>query len=336
MPSIQKTAKGWRVQVFVKGSRDSATFRTKPEASAWGLQREAQLRELSEMTDAERYTLRDALARYADEVTPHKRGAAKERVRIDAMCRGEVGELLPLDVRLCDLAPDDFRPWRDKRVRQVETSTVLRDMGLLSSVLTTARREWRWIAENPLSDVRRPKAPDHREVIITPSQVRQMLRALAWHPGCRIASVRQAVAGAFLMALRSGMRAGEVAGLRWDRVHADYCQTPHKTGRTTASLRSVPLSRQALRVIEQMRGWDDVLVFGVAAPSLDAMFRKYRNRAGLSGFTFHDSRHTAATMLARRLDVMDLCKAFGWANPRQAMTYYNPSASDIAGRLARR
>lgn len=82
-----------------------------------------------------------------------------------------------------------------------------------------------------------------------------------------------------------------------------------------------------------MRGFDDVLVFGIKAQTLDAMFRKYRARAGLSGFTFHDCRHTAATMLARRVDVLTLCKIMGWSNPKMAMVYYNPGASTMAAML---
>ena len=69
--------------------------------------------------------------------------------------------------------------------------------------------------------------------------------------------------------------------------------------------------------------------------TLDALFRKLRDAAGLSGFTFHDTRHTAATMIARKLDVLDLCKMFGWKNTTRALTYYNPTASDIAKRLRR-
>ena len=41
----------------------------------------------------------------------------------------------------------------------------------------------------------------------------------------------------------------------------------------------------------------------------------------------------AATWLAPRMDIMDLCKMFGWTDPRQAMTYYNPTASQIAARI---
>ena len=86
-----------------------------------------------------------------------------------------------------------------------------------------------------------------------------------------------------------------------------------------------------------------MLVFGLPPQTLDALFRKYRARAGLSGFTFHDARHTAATWIAGRMNssgipaqqaLLDMCKAFGWSDTSRALTYYNPSAADIARRMA--
>lgn len=138
---------------------------------------------------------------------------------------------------------------------------------------------------------------------------------------------------AFLLALRTGMRAGEICGLTWDRVFDDYCKT---FGKTSAATRDVPLTYQARRTIERMRGFDPELVFGIKTASLDSMFRKYRNRAGLEGFTFHDSRHTAATWNARKLHVLDLCLMFGWTNTKQALVYYNAPASDIVKQLSTR
>lgn len=38
-----------------------------------------------------------------------------------------------------------------------------REMVFLGSVLTQARREWGMISVNPMSDVRRPKEPPHRD-----------------------------------------------------------------------------------------------------------------------------------------------------------------------------
>ena len=132
-----------------------------------------------------------------------------------------------------------------------------------------------------------------------------------------------------MLALLTGMRAGEICKLQWRHVFDDYCALPV----TKTRPRQVALTRNARRVIESMRGWDDGLVFGMAAQTLDATFRRARDAAGLAGFTFHDSRHTAATRLARKIDVLDLCKMFGWASTTQALTYYNPTASEIARRL---
>jgi len=133
----------------------------------------------------------------------------------------------------------------------------------------------------------------------------------------------------FLLALRTGMRAGELTGLEWNRVFDNYCRLPV----TKTTPRDVPLSKKALRIIARMRGFDDDLVFGLKSQTLDALFRRARDKAGLSGFVFHDSRHTAATNIAKKVDVLTLCKIFGWSDPKQALVYYNPKAADLAKML---
>ena len=74
-------------------------------------------------------------------------------------------------------------------------------------------------------------------------------------------------------------------------------------------------------------------VFKYSAKYASADFLKARMDAELFDFTFHDARHTAATRIALKIPLLDLCKMFGWSNPKRAMTYYNPTASEIASRL---
>lgn len=182
---------------------------------------------------------------------------------------------------------------------------------------------------NPIKDMRKPRSPDHRDVVITPLQAIKMLRAMSYHRGlCK--SSTQAVCVAFLLAMRTGCRAGELCGLRWKDVKDGFISVDGKTGK-----RDVPITYKSKRLIDSMLGWDWILVFGLSTQTLDALFRRYRKRAGLDGFTFHDTRHTAATMLAPRLDVLTLCKMFGWKSTSQALTYYNPTANDIRKRLER-
>lgn len=194
----------------------------------------------------------------------------------------------------------------------------------------TARREWKWIKVNPVSDVSRPKEPEHRDVVISWREIKLMLKSLRYSPIKPVRSITQSCAVAFLIALRTGMRAGEICGLTWLRTFEWHCRLPV----TKTTSRDVPLTVKSSRIIRKMEGFDPVLVFGISAPTLDSLFRKARVRARLEGFTFHDSRHTAATWLAPKMHVLELCKMFGWKDPKQAMVYYNPKASDIAKRLS--
>lgn len=326
MASIVKVSNGYRAFIRSKHASKSATFRTRREACDWAATTEAKLSKEAKAPAASLYTLADALIRYRDNVSPLHKGARWESVRINALLR-----LTLADKRLDKLTPDMLGNWRDMRLTEVSAGSVIRESGILSAVLEEARREWRWISDNPMRDVRRPSAPKHRETVITPAQVLLILRTIKHAPAKPTRSVTQSVARAFLFAIRTGMRAGEICGLQWDDVHDDYA-TLHDTKNGDA--RNVPLSRRAQRLISKQTGFDDVSVFGVGVQTMDAIFRRVRDKSGFKNqFTFHDTRHTAATMLSAKLDVLDLCKMFGWRNTKQALTYYNPAASDIAKKL---
>lgn len=332
MATPKKTAQGtWRVQIEIGGVRDSGTFDTKREADEWNARRTLELKADGKAGPGARKTLLDTLRRYADEVTPKKRGKAKELIRLMAFEDTEKHKHLPLKKLLKDVTSDDLGKWRDHRLKLNARGAVLRDIGLLSAVMTTARKEWKWIKANPVHDVSKPANPDHRERLISGLEVRKVLRQLGHAKEVR--SVSQAVAYAFLLALATGMRAGEICGLRWSRVRPDYVVLVADETKTGKS-RDVPLSPVAQRVIKRMHGWDKESVFGLQSQTLDTLFRRARDRAKLSGFTFHDSRHTACTRLARKVDVLDLCKIMGWVKTTQALTYYNPKASDLARRIA--
>lgn len=321
-----KTAVGtWRIQIEVRGERDSGTFPTKREAVEWAAQRSTEMRAMAGGQAGTIKTLGDALLEYADKVSTKKPGEVKEVIRLKAFPKQEC---FPLQIRFSELTAAHLVIWRDARLKINSRGAVLRDMTLLSSVLEIARKEWRWIASNPMRDVSRPAEPDHRERVITGAEVRRMLRALRWQRRKPVRSVSHAIANAFLLALQTGARAGEICGLKWTDVRADSFLVDGKTGK-----RFVPAVPTTMQTIEAMRGYDDEFVFGLKPQSLDANFRKYRDRIGLKGFTFHDTRHTAATRLAQLLHVLDLCKMFGWTNPKRAMVYYNPKAGEIARRI---
>lgn len=334
MASIQKHATGYRAQITILGHRESGVFKTKREAESWAARRETEIRSAKNAITGSKFTLLEALRRYADNESSTKRGERWEVVRLKAF---ESHELMPVKKKIGDVTTSDLADWRDLRLKKIKPSSVLREINLLGSVFEAARLEWKWIDKNPVRDLRKPPSPPHRDVTISRSQIKLMLREFGYKRQVR--SVTEAVAHCFLVALRTGMREGELCELTWDRVHDGYCRLPMtKNGK----VREVPLTPKALATIEKMRGFDPVYVFGVKAQTLGTLFTRTRKRAGLSGFTFHDSRHTAATWIAGRMQskgipaqqaVFDMCKMFGWTKIDQALVYYNAKASDIAKRI---
>ena len=316
----------WRAQIKQGAVRESRSFSTRALALRWAADRETALEAQSAAGPAQVQTLADVLRRYEREVTPTHRGHRSESTRIGAILRHYPGLV---SLKLSALTPERLGQWRDERLRETKPATVTRYMTLIGSALEHARREWRWLEANPMRDVKRPGAVPHRERTLQWAEIRRLLQHAHYKRGpCK--TMTEATARAMLFAIRTGMRAGELCALEWADIHADYAML-HKS--KTGAGRNVPLSRQAIRTVEGMRGWHPKKVFGLRTQTLDALFRKLRADAGVAGFTFHDTRHTAATMLSRKLDVLTLCKVFGWKNTSRALTYYNPTASEIAKRL---
>ena len=331
MPSITQTPNGkYRAQVYVNKTRDSQVFRTKREAVAWASARETELRGNIGKHPSEIHTLGHTLRKYIEEVSPTKRGSKKEIIRLNAMLR-----MLPIDKPLSEIGSEVIQRFRDERMKVVKPNSVLRELGSLSAVFDHAKVEWKWIESNPVREIRKPQRPGHRKVMLTREQIKALLRQFGYSPSCAIDSIGKSIAVMLLVSLRTGLRSGEACGLKWGDVGEHSC---HVSGKTEAADRDVPLTDKAVRLIEKMRGFDDDYVFSVKDDTRDAMFRKARGDAGLSGFTWHDTRHTAATWIVNNgtLNPFELCKVFGWTDPKMAMIYFNPTAKDLLKRMANR
>lgn len=303
----------WRAQVAKAGVRRSQSFPTKAKAQAWAAAVETEAL-AGRRGEAVRRTLRDLLERYRDEESPKKRGGPWEVRRIDFML-GEFG--LPFaDKWLADITPEHFAAWRDLRLKGVKSSSVNRDMNVLSAALRCAAREWRWLPASPLSDVRRPRQPPARKRLITWREIRAMLVQLGYRGG-KPANKTQQVGHAFLVSLHTGMRAGEVlsAELRGSVAHLAMTKN--------GDPRDVPLSARARKLMA-------LCAYTIDSASLDALFRKARVKAGLEGFTFHDARATALTRISKKVDVLTLARISGHKDINELMTYYRATPESIA------
>lgn len=337
MATFQKRGKSWRVFVYRQGIRKSASFSTKAEAQAWATKTEAEFLAESrgEIPDK---SFGDLLDRYAREVSPTKRGVRWEQIRLASVCEDPLAH-----VRLPQLASRHFADWRDRRLAKVSAATVLREWNLLSNACTVAVREWHWLKENPLRDVRRPKQIPPRDRRISEQELERLLWALGYDHETMPMTISARVGAAMLFAIETAMRAGEICALQWNDVflEASYLKirgTGNGGGKTLAAKRDVPLTPEALRIIKQLqstKGEDNESVFQLSTSQIDALFRKAKKNAMIEDLHFHDTRHEAITRLAAKLDVLELARMVGHRDLRMLMVYYNETASNLAAKLAK-
>lgn len=329
MAAPKKVEGKWQHRVMVKGVRTSGTFDTKAAALAW----EAERRTEKTGKPAANKTCKDAFERYEREVASGKDGARWEVLRLRAFARSPLAA-----VKLSEVDASHIAAWRDARLRdgsgrfvdgveqRISGSTVNREMNILSNVFTTARKEWKWISDSPTSDAKRPKESEPRFRRITPGEIDEICLALGW---CEAKPVtkQQSVAAAFLFAIETAMRAGEICWLRAGAIRGRVVHLPPDVTKN-GTFRDVPLSPRALELLKLCPDG-----FGITTATLDALFRKCRERTTIKGLTFHDTRHEAITRLAKKLHVLDLARMTGHRDIKKLMIYYNLSAEDIAGKL---
>jgi integrase len=326
---IRKQRGKWRVEIERNGVRTSATFQTKAEATAWGVREEAAIM-ATRRGLYPRKTLAEAFERYRREVSAKKEGARAEGLRFDAFVR-EFPKLCATIVS--EVTTPDLVAWREARLRLVSPGSVRRDATLIRNVFSVARDEWKWLGESPFKGFKVPSDNAPRRTRVQPAHVRAICRWLGYRTG-RVQTKQQQVALAFLLALRTAMRSGELLALGDDTVDLDkrVATIRHKMQYLTGRPREVPLTKHAVRLLRPMMGRGKV--FTVSDTSRDALFRKACKALLIDDLHFHDARAEALTRLARKVDVMTLAKISGHKDLKQLLsTYYRETAQEIAARL---
>lgn len=332
MAQITKRGDRWQARVRMRGISQSASFSRKVEAAAWAAQAEADIA-AGRLGKAPDRSFGELLEKYRDEVSEHKDGARWERIRINAM------ESDPLwKVRLPALSQQHFAAWRDRRMAKVSAATVRREWNMLASICTRAVKEWHWLPAHPMRGVSLPPDAPPRTRRIPDDEIERILHACGYLRDEKPETDQAMVGAVFLFAIETAMRAGEICALMWADVdlvrRVAVVRAEVQGARKTKTARTVPLSVEAVRLIEQVRGVNPDRVFGLMPASLDTLFRKAKARALVEGLHFHDSRREALTRMAAKVDVLTLAKISGHKDLRiLSNVYYAPDMGDVADRL---
>jgi integrase len=295
-------SKRYRAKVRLKGHPPvSGSFQRLTDAKRWVQTTESAIREgrYFKSTESERHTFSDLVDRYIKETLPGKPKNASNckqhlnwwKSQLGAYALSEVTPALIVEYRNALLATTT------RRGKPMANATVVRYMATLSHAYSIAVREWQWIEETPMKRVSKPKEPRGRERFLSDDERIALLAA------CK-ASTSRFLYTVVVLALSTGMRRGEVMGLKWQQVDLQRGQI-RLTATKNDTSRTVALTGLALDLMTQLskvRRLNKEFVFFTETSDEPIDLRKpwttAARKAGLVDFRFHDLRHSAASYLA--------------------------------------
>jgi integrase len=214
--------------------------------------------------------------------------------------------------RVTAISPDQvehYRAWRrasrSRFGRQVRPATVNRELAVLRHMFNVARTGVLKLTggappENPVSQVAFEREHNARDRILSPEEFSQVVDVAAeW------------LKPLLLLAYHTGMRRGELVKLRWDQVDVMRGTIRLRSGDTkTDEPRVIPLGPSMRDTLAACpRGLGATAIFlhpatgrSYAPGTVSMAFQRACRRAGVTGATFHDLRHTFVTN-ARRAGV---------------------------------
>ena len=311
MASFRKRNGLWQAQVrSVHAGATSKSFHRKSDAERWATQQEAlmQTGQWAKNKPSD-YSLKDMMDRYLAEVTPSKRGKDAETRRLKRL----LGEKPLMSLRLDKAEPHIFAAFRDRRIKDGVRACQY-DLVLLRHAWNMARIEWGWpLGDNPLSLIRMPKNNPPRERRLKAGEYKRLGEAAK-------ASRSWYLWPIIVIAIETGMRRGEILGLRWEHIDEEK-KSVFLPMTKNGSSRRVPLSDNAFETLMSIEATSDT-----PFPITDIAFRqawdRLRQRADITDLTFHDLRHEAISrMFESGLKIHEVMAISGHKTASQMFRY---------------
>ena len=329
----------WRAQVTVGGRRLSANRDTRQAAVDWIRETLGQVAKGLTFQGA-----RTTFGEFTDYYLESTRGVRKPKTwkyyrwSADKYILPTLGE-----IRLKDLRPEHIQALYNDLQAQGKTAwTVEKAHVIIHQVLQHAK-DLGLIPFNPTEKVFVPRTPDEEMKILDESQVSRLLLAVK---DTRYEAI-------VYIAVTTGMRIGELLGLKWDDVdwiaktikverQLDRGTREFDTPKTRHGRRVVALGDRSIDVLRAHRERQDLeraamgdrwqecgLIFpsSIGRPKiyhvLHRDFQLILKRAGLPPVRFHDLRHTAASlMLNHGVPVLIVSRRLGHSRPSITLDVY--------------
>lgn len=317
------------------------SFRNKTLAKKWIQDTESSIRDGRHFRTAEskKHSLGELVDRFIDQWLPRNPNNLAKKTALLTWWKNELGHTL-----LADLSPALIAEARDKLLSETTArksirspSTVNRYLAALSKALTIAMKEWGWIDDSPMRKVTKLPEAKGRDRLLTLEEKDRLLIA------CR-ASSNPYLYPIVSLALLTGMRYGEITGLRWEDIDfLNKAITLHST--KNGEKRVLPLTEAVEKILNTLKRSPHQIgrIFSprkyhnkTQKVDIRAAFKKALEHANIKGFTFHMLRHAAASYLAMGGATQgELMAILGHKTPTMTKRYAHYSQKHVANVMER-
>ena len=340
----EKSPSHWHVQIRRQGwPFQSATFKTKIKAQIWARKIEADMDQgkFVDTSKARSTTLTDLIKLYIEKVTLHRpseNSRVAEKLRLEKFVREEK---ILCSYAIFNLTPDHFEDYRDKRLKQqnksgkfISPGTVKKELNLLKRVIDY-RMRWLGLHLNPLNatDVKRPAVNDERNLRLSSQEIARLLYYCKKSQNILLAPFVE-------LGFETGARRGSLLRLEWDDLNLQ---------KRTALLRAIKNSRSPDKIINHVMGLTPraieifksipktgKLVFPMTGNAFRKAFNRAREKAELTHFRFHDTRHEFISRLFEAgWDMGLVMKQTGHRDIKSVLRYANVSTDHLTEALAK-
>lgn len=242
-------------------------------------------------------------------------------------------------IKLSALTKDQVQALCDQLELTLSTSSVHAVLRVLRTCLYAAK-EQDLLGGNPAERIRLPKLGKQRSKALSVQEQSKLKQA-----------AQASTTGlAVLFALETGMRIGEISGLKWSDIDWERREIQVKrtvqrltdekgrskivegTPKTLSSCRTIPLSKRLYQLLwQKKRASADAYIISNSEKSIDPrvlryQFRELTRAAGVSEVTFHTLRHTFATRcLESGVNVATISALLGHHSVKMTLDVYTHS-----------
>ena len=329
----------WQAKAAVNGVKPAyKTFPTRTAALRWKKSTEAAMLERRHFTyaEADKHTLGEMIQRYLDSETPVNSMRLCLLTWQENLGKRRLSEITPADI--VEYRDSLRKGWTSQRKKRAP-ATVNRHLAYLSSVYSTAIREWQWVSLNPVKAVKKLSEPKGRVRYLDDKERVKLLATCRKSDSANLYPL-------VVLALSCGARVGELLDLQWRDVDLNQGRaTLHNT--KNGERRSISIKGKAhlaLKEHSKIKRLDTDQVFpsvnGIKRYDYSQPFREAVKQAEIIDFRFHDLRHTCASYLAMNgASIPEIAAVLGhksWAVTQRYSHLSDSHISDVVERMNER